>query len=88
MHLEGATWGIRDGNVDRQEGVGRAKAAHLGRISTCPPTHATPGLQVTYLALFGVYWAAAYITSIWEPLIILGSTAGKGPTSLHSGPAA
>lgn len=31
---------------------------------------------VTYLALFGVYWAAAYITSIWEPLIILGSTAG------------
>lgn len=31
---------------------------------------------VTYLTLGGVYWAAAYITSIWEPLIILGSTAG------------
>lgn len=36
-----------------------------------------PGLWlVTYLLLFGVYWAAAYITSIWGPLVLLGSTAG------------
>ncbi|PSC69367.1 putative sodium-coupled neutral amino acid transporter 6 [Micractinium conductrix] len=36
-----------------------------------------PGLWlVTYLALGGAYWAAAYLTSIWEPLILIGSTAG------------
>lgn len=31
---------------------------------------------VTYLTLVCVYLAAAYITSIWEPLLIVGSTAG------------
>ncbi|KAI3429598.1 hypothetical protein D9Q98_005684 [Chlorella vulgaris] len=36
-----------------------------------------PGLYlVTYLTLVGVYFSAAFITNIWQPLIILGSTAG------------
>lgn len=41
----------------------------LGDRSTLLPPPPTP-LQG------GVYWAAAYITSIWGPLIALGSTAG------------
>jgi hypothetical protein len=53
-----------------------------------------PGLWlVTYLALAGVYCTAAYITSIWEPLIILGSTAGAAghhwcrfSAEVHAGP--
>ena len=32
---------------------------------------------VTYLALVCVYLAASAITSIWEPLMIIGSNAGK-----------
>lgn len=31
---------------------------------------------ITYLSLLGVYLAAASMTSIWEPIIIIGSTAG------------
>lgn len=42
---------------------------------------------MTYLALFGAYCAASYITSIWEPLIILGSTAGKLAACHFRGPA-
>ena len=46
-----------------------------------------PGLWlVTYLSLGGVYWAAAYLTTIWEPLIVLGSTAGKHAALAASAP--
>ena len=38
---------------------------------------AGPGLWlVTYLLLGGVYLAAAWLPSIWEPLVLIGSTAG------------
>lgn len=43
-----------------------------------PASRQGPGLWlVTYLTLFGVFWSAAYINSIWGPLIALGSTAGE-----------
>jgi amino acid permease len=36
-----------------------------------------PGLWlVTYILLAFVYWAATWVSSIWEPLVIIGSTAG------------
>ncbi len=31
---------------------------------------------MTYLLLAGVFLAAAWIESIWEPLVLIGSTAG------------
>lgn len=31
---------------------------------------------MTYLTLFGAWLVAVDVTSIWEPLIIIGSTAG------------
>jgi hypothetical protein len=50
------------------------------------PSNPLPSLRlVTYGLLAAVVWAGAALTSIWEPLVLIGSTAGALVTLVFPG---